>query len=343
MKIMLFVAFIVCVYTLFLYTFYGAQKIQAQSVQRKFMISESKNLEMHAQAKGTLLKGKSVGFERISLPGITSTKFGQMLIPFVLIGFFYGMKSKGIQMKLYYYMTGIFFFLMIVLTLSRSAIFPSIIGVLLFFYYRKKNISGLMTSAGITVILVLVFMLNTGAVDRAVQLMGSFDFLVKLDIVSRVMEDRNIMVETDQHISSYEAGYDLIKDAPVWGIFGIGNEAFWRVFNGLLSWARPHNRLMVILIIVGILPLFFYVTFLVTLILTIRKIIINKTFNIYDTDDLGTLFLPIIVAVIFGFSNSPSETYFYWIFFGLAAAWMRNIAYAKSLDEISVPEADSAK
>ena len=87
---------------------------------------------------------------------------------------------------------------------------------------------------------------------------------------------------------------------------------------------REHNRYLYILSTAGLLTLIPYVAFILGLIIIARKTFLNKLKSNRSIQDIGLVLYPSVLLFAIQINNAGMETYYYWIFFGLAAAWIRN-------------------
>ena len=124
----------------------------------------------------------------------------------------------------------------------------------------------------------------------------------------------------DGHIDSLNETLRNFKEAPFLGN-GISNiEGKYKNDR----WYAEHNRYLYILSTAGLLTLIPYVAFILGLIIIARKTFLNKLKSNRSIQDIGLVLYPSVLLFAIQINNAGMETYYYWIFFGLAAAWIRN-------------------
>jgi O-antigen ligase len=90
-----------------------------------------------------------------------------------------------------------------------------------------------------------------------------------------------------------------------------------------LSYGKEHNNYLSIAASFGILTLIFYILFVILLFIMLHKRIKKISQNPL-TKNIGIVLGAGFLALIVFLNFAPAEFHFIWIWFGLAAAWLRN-------------------
>jgi len=90
------------------------------------------------------------------------------------------------------------------------------------------------------------------------------------------------------------------------------------------SWHIEHNRYLFILSTSGLLTAVPYALFLLSLAGLTWKPFPARRKTPEPSIHLGILLFPALILFALQINNCGQERYYYWVFFGLAAAWIRN-------------------
>ena len=325
-KLLFVFGVIYSLFSLFLFYYVGAEAWQIETIQKKFMLSDSTaafNPNTHATFYSDKLKEYII---RVGPPGIDEPKFGAMLGPLVLAGIYYAMNSTHRIYRVLYSAGAILLTISVFATLARSSIGALFAGLLCFFLIQKNKISGIATGLLVFILVVVIMISVPGALDRILQLMGNFSFLAEMEMVDELIKDREVYMRVDGHVESYGVGFRLLRDAPFGGLLGIGMTEFDNIFGPGNRFTVPHSRYMKILDTAGSLALIPYIGFIV-LLMYISWRTIKEEDKLINGNDLGRVLLSAVVLLAVRLNNQGMESYYYWIFFGLMAAWIRNSAY----------------
>jgi len=259
---------------------------------------------------------------RETLPGIAEPAFGVMLAPLILIGFYYAMNSSGL-LKFFYFVSSFFMFYTLTNTLARSSFVAFMIGLVLFLWLiREKKKDVLIILLAITTILLT----NKPMQYRFIQLIGAVvqEAVKKPPVVQEAVKkmEKKVYFSNDGHIDSIFETYKNFKKAPFLGN-GISYMESKYKDN---RWYAEHNRYLYMLSTAGLLTVIPYAGFILSLILISLKTLINKLRTNKKLSDIGSglVLCPSVLLFAIQINNAGMETYYYWIFFGLAAAWIRN-------------------
>ncbi len=325
LKLLLVVGLIYAAYTAYLFYYVGPNEWRLEPIKRTFMFSDTTVVFDPNKIADFYMGGNQGRIIRSSLPGIDQPKFGGMLAPLVLVGFYFAINSKGC-LRIFYYTSALFLIFTIMSTLARSSILALFVGITLFFLAVRKKLTGLLFGISICGLTAVILIFTEGAIDRIIHLLGSIDFLGQTELINKLATKRGIEFTEDGHITSYFEGIKVFKDAPLHGILGMGIQNFEDIFSNN-RWGVPHNRYMYLLDTVGLMTLIPYIGFIIALIFVVRRTFLNRLKTHYYSCNLGLIFYPSIVLLAIKLNNEGMETYYYWIFFGLAVAWIRNLAY----------------
>jgi hypothetical protein len=137
---------------------------------------------------------------------------------------------------------------------------------------------------------------------------------------------QKIIVQPEAHIMSISSTIDDYMLAPF-----LGN-GITQIMNKYMKCDRrlvEHNRYLYILNTAGILTLIPYVAFILVLIyISVRQLYLKTKFD-KDLYEIGLVLVPSVILFAIQINNCSMERYYYWVFFGLAAAWVRNCYYER--------------
>lgn len=322
LKVIFFLGLFFALYSTYLFVVIGHEAWKDASIEKKFIASGAENIvsDYHGYSQFSKEYGKTV--KRRSVPGLDETKYGIMLTPLVILGLVYATNSKS-YLRVFYYASSMGLFYTVMLTLSRSVTVASFVGVILFLFHLRNKLLSIVFCFITISMLIYIATVTEGAIDRLIQLFQSMPILGQTEFISGLAENRGIYYRQDGHVESYYSVVNILKEAPLFGILGIGMGKFYDMFK-LYSWGIPHSRYMVLLCTAGFLTLISYVVFIVALIATARKKLLSIRVQ-SQARDLGLVLYPSIISFAIKLNNEGMETYYYWIFFGLTAAWIRNL------------------
>jgi hypothetical protein len=272
---------------------------------------------------------------------IDEPAFAAMLAPLVLFGFFQAARAGSWQGWLFF-IPSVFLLYTLLGTAARSS-FIAFIGSLVPFlwFIRRKRLHVLLILLATVVLLYLqpfmlyrTALLAGAALSRAVELTGNqptSPIVRSIEVSMKKLDTavkKQMPIQKDGHIESVPETLERTKANPLLG-YGIG---------GLLaehgtketSWNMEHNRYLFILSTSGILTAIPYGLFVLSLLwLAWRMFPARRGFREEDFH-LGVLLFPALVLFALQINNCGQERYYYWVFFGLAAAWIRNTTLTES-------------
>lgn len=311
-KVLLICSFLLSVYT---YNLQLQYKKSPSSITRKIIAHHGGELELSEAA----FVEKGVEHSR-GLRGYEHGKYCGMLAPAILFSILFLLKS-GRKIKYIYIAISFFMIFQIIKTLSRSGIVSTFIGIVvliscIYIHEKKGRTKIFLFSLLIFVpIIIYLFEYQFNAVLRLVQLLNILginqidNYLYTYGLTSFSSD-----AYLDPHYLYYGESLDVFVKNP---IFGIGYR-----FSELVL--RGHNRYLFILTSSGLITFIPYILFLIGLTILIRKGMLN--FRHYKPSGInyGYFFYACNIMFLFKLLNEGMETFYYWIFFALAIAWIRN-------------------
>lgn len=257
--------------------------------------------------------------------------FAAMLAPLVIFGFYKAVKSPKWQCKLFL-LPSSFLLYTLIGTTSRSSFIAFFIGLLLFLWFiRRKWLHVLvMLIATATLIYSNSFMVYRLALLSSAVYSKTIDSVEKSKMPSWTSylekslkkHDSSLTISKDPHIESISTTIERTRRHPLLG-YGIGKILDEHAGEGM-SWHIEHNRYLFIMSTSGILTVIPYLLFIVSLLWIAWKFLNNLSRNAPDTFNIGIILFPAIFLFMIQINNCGLERYYYWIFFGFAAAWIRN-------------------
>lgn len=323
LKLLFLLGLIYSVYTAYLFYFIGPDAWNLPEIERGYLFSDKK-IELNPYDYNTYYIGSSSGrVSRSSIPGVDEPKFGGMVAPLVLVGFYYAMHTKK-YWRMFYFISSLFLLFTVIETFARSSIIALIVGTALFSISLRNKPSKFILGLIILVLVIGMLLSIPGAIDRVILLFANIEIFAQTEFINKLIAERDIYIHSEGHIISYFEGIKVISQAPFLGVLGIGVQNFEDMFADY-RWGVPHNRYMYILNTTGFLTLIPYVGFIIALIFIVRRTFHGRL-KIHGLNNLGLIFYPAVVLLAIKINNEGTETFYYWILFGLAAAWVRNSA-----------------
>lgn len=250
---------------------------------------------------------------RYSIPGISSTTYGPILVPLMFVGFYFKKYTKGKLMHFIYTVLILFLIFCVLKTVSRGPLIAMFAGIT---YLGWRNL--LKTKEIVFIASVLVISFLTFAKLALLRLIITLAIFIPFDIP---FLDAAIDIT------------DLLKDPRVEVVPETFSQILAHPFMGMgmtnlinlqeLSYGKDHNNYLSIAASFGSLTLVFYLLFLFLLFIMTQKAIKRLSWN-PTSKDLGITLSAGLLALIVYLNFAPAELHFIWIWFGLTAAWLRN-------------------
>jgi len=289
------------------------------STVSEMTVLETNRGEMHGDTGAGYGIGDLVAI-RYTIPGISSTTYGPLLVPLIFVGFYSRKYSAGILKYFYTFLT-LFLTFCVFKTVSRGPLVSMIAGMMYLLWwkwFKRKEI--------LSIIVMLIISMFTFAKLSFLRLVITFAAFSPIDVpylgdpayVPDITKDPRLLMipETLSYICQH----------PFWGM-GMSN--LIDIQN--LSFGKEHNNYLSIAASFGMLSLIFYIVFIILLFIMvhrgIKKISTNKSMR-----DMGIIFGAGLLALIVYLNFAPAEFHFIWVWFGLSAAWIRNCKTELSLN-----------
>lgn len=250
--------------------------------------------------------------DRYTIPGISSTTYGPLLVPLIFAGFYFRRYAKGkIKHSIY---TALVLLLMFCVfkTVSRGPFIAMIAGMTYLGWRKWLKTKEIVFIASVFVISLLTFAKLTLLrllITIAIFIPFHIPFLDK-DAMYLLLEDSRIITigETLSYVSEHP-------------LLGMGMTNLINLQN--LSYGKEHNNYLSIAASFGSLTLVFYLLFLFLLFIMAQKAIKRLSWN-PTSKDLGIVLSAGYLSMMVYLNFAPAEFHFIWIWFGFTAAWLRN-------------------
>lgn len=247
---------------------------------------------------------------RYTIPGMSSNTYGALLVPLVLAGIYFIKKSNG-KLKYIYAVSTVLLTFCIFQSVSRGAIISLIAGLGYLMWQKWFKLKSIIIVVSMVILSFLTF-----AKALFLRLIITVAMIFPFD-VSHLAYDAFLQLD-DPRIHSLPETLSYISHNP---FFGLGMSNLSYVQDS--SFGKEHNNYLSIGASFGIPALIFYILFLIFLLVMINRNIKKLPPNTLARDT-GVLFCAVLLALIVYLNFVPAEFHFIWIWFGLAAAWLRN-------------------
>jgi hypothetical protein len=148
-------------------------------------------------------------------------------------------------------------------------------------------------------------------------------------IVQKILVDKNIEknikvnIPDDGHIDSILTSFnEIFNEISSGNFWGNGISYLQQQYKD--QWNAEHNRYLFIMLTSGILTAIPYIAFVLGLFVISRKTFLFKKKTANSVSDIGLILYPSVLLFAIQINNAGMERYYYWVFFGFAAAWIRN-------------------
>lgn len=279
-------------------------------------ILETNRGNIIADTGGTFGVG-NLGAVRYTIPGMSSTTYGPILVPLIFVGLYFRKNYKG-KIKYFYTLSILFLVFCVLRTVSRGPLLALIAGMMYLSIWKWFKMREF-----VFVMLALIISFGTFAKLAFLRLVVTFGELINADVLNLGVE--RLKITDDPRLMSIKETLLYIYKHPFFGMGMFNLEEAQKYTYG-----KEHNNYLSIAASFGIPALVFYILFLTLFFLLLHKRIKNLSQNSTSRDMgivLGAGYLGLIVYLNF----APAEFHFIWIWFGLVAAWLRNSEYKLSL------------
>lgn len=256
--------------------------------------------------------------------GFGVNTYAAMLIPLPLVGLYLKERAKNFIKKIFYYILSIFLIAAIFMTISRAAILSILIGIFTLLWYKfiysPKKFKHIITLFLIFITLFTVIISNVEIIPRFLMMFAQFDILANSEYIQDKIFTYGLRVQREERFEIISDSLSHVAENP---IFGVG---FNKIFNETED-VYEHNYYVRLIAANGIMCFISFIAFLISLTVITRKAVLKNLSRNTTEKEMGILLFAGLLAFIFYLNAAPSEFYFYWIWFGLTAAWVRNSAH----------------
>lgn len=312
LKILFYSSFLLCIYTFYLQ---WRHAISPGEVTYALVTSAGNEASLSEASFGTTEGDRSRGLNIYE-----AGKYCSMLAPFILYGIFLYLKSNKNTKYIYLAISFVMLYQSLQ-ALSRSALFSISAGTvsLLWCLYRhdKKRKSRIVLFSSFIILAGITYLYNN--FDVILRSLALFNFLGIMTLndflyVYGLYTTPSGAIALDPHYESINESMTAFFQNPFLGsgyIFAEQN-------------IGEHNRYLFILVSSGLFTLIPYVFFIIRLTFITGKA--ARYFGRLNPDMLnyGYLFYACNCMFLLKLLNEGMETFYYWIFFAFATAWIRN-------------------
>jgi hypothetical protein len=318
LKIFFVIGFVVSLYSIYMFYYIGANAFNLEPIETRVGIRDP-NEHAAFVDHGELIA-------RPTIIGLPQDRAGGIISPLVLVGLYYGINSTVRSLKYFYFTSSLVMAFLVVSSMSRSGIAALLAGLIVFLHSYRKKISKRPMVATVVIIIISMFLINDYAVSRFLIALNSTELLSESQFFNHLVSKYDIRYTGfEAHIESIFYGLSIFSDSLIFGRGIPYIEDYYRDIRSL----SVHSRYFYMLITAGLITLIPYVSFILFLTFLSRRTMLNREKFNNTINNLGLILYPSCVLFIFKLFNESMESYYYWIFFGFTAAWIRNCAYEK--------------
>ncbi len=312
MTVLFFCCFVFSVYVFFNNIFYS---YHPESVNRTIVTQHGHTLSLTEAS--FCVNGTT--YSRGLLP-LENSKYCGILAPAVLFGIWFMLRS-GQKRRYLYLMPTLFMIYVIFATLSRVGIVTLGAGIAaliwcLFKYERRPRPQELLWLAlSAAAALAALLFCQKNAFLRLLQVLNIFH----IKFINDYLDAHSILACNsanflDPHWQSVAISWQEFLKHP---FFGNG-------YAAITAYPDEHNRYLFILASAGLLTFIPYVCFFFGVIYSMRKTVLKFMPGDKAAYNYAYLLLACLTMFLVKLFNEGMETFFYWIYFSLAWAWIRN-------------------
>ncbi|MBI3608075.1 MAG: hypothetical protein HY207_08920 [Nitrospirae bacterium] len=279
--------------------------------------------------KGNVLGGPDTAvfyspYHRANFPRFTDFsfeqgKFAAILFPLVVLGLSYGLGSRRLT-RYGYWGVSLFVGYLIVATISRGAILASMLGLGVFFWWMVKcRLAKWRLIAAVVALAALYTILSDSTFFfRILSLLASVPGISSMPFLRGVLDAYHIPIQMDPHVLSVFTTLEHVQQHPIFGV-GYTGMRFGETID-----TPELNRYLAILGSSGLATAVPYLVFVLSLIVISWRTI-GKLYRHHRPGvELGIVLLTCISMFAIKLNNEGQESLYYWVFFALTAAWIRN-------------------
>lgn len=301
-NILIIIGVIFSLYATVMYSLYPSKVSEA-------MVLETNRGELGADTGATFGVG-DLSVIRYTIPGISSPTYGALLVPLIFVGLYFKKNSVG-KLRYLYCCAILFLTFCVFMTVSRGPLVSLIAGMIYLTWLKWFKLKEVM----FTIFIFIISFITFGKI-LFLRLVITFAAFTHIDLpflgedVSGLLEDPRLM--------SIKETLSYIYQNPFLGM-GMSNLINAQEF----SYGKEHNNYLSIAASFGIPTLIFYLLFVILLFIMLHERI-NKITQNPLSKDMGIVLGAGLLSLIVYLNFASAEFHFIWIWFGLAAAWLRN-------------------
>lgn len=322
LKVLFFLGLIFCLYQIFIHYIIGYQFLNFKVFELKHLFSDKISVVDYSLDFYPDEEGRNM---RLSFPGLGCTPFATALGPLVILGIYYAQYNKG-AIRFFYYIASFFMIFNMAQTGSRMPIIALGVSVLIFVRHLYKKITYVIAAISLVIVFIMLNPHTKGRFSSFISSVAYYKHLItensgQVSIMS-IIEEIPTAHLGGAHFDTLAVTIPGTIKSP---IFGMGPGSY---YSGSGEYAIEHNRFNEILITQGLIVAIPYLIFIILLIAASRRMLLNsfkKTYGI-SSYNIGIVFYPVTLMAALNLINRTYDD-FYWIIFGLAASWIRNLAY----------------
>jgi hypothetical protein len=264
-------------------------------------------------------------------------KLAAMLFPLAVLGVCY-----PVNKRFYFRVLGLGLTLAIlyltVATTSRAAVLAAIVAMSSLLYYQarmgfvKKRILLFVAPA---VLYVLISNLPTWL--RVLQGLTFFDLDARIPIVGDLIANYGVSRWDDAHLTSIAESLEYLSRDYLLGA------GYSEVLYSNSLYGSEHNRVLFILASTGLLTAIPYVAFVAGILVQNWRCMWQAYRNNRQEARLGLVLFACNLMFILKLVGEGMETFYYWIFFALTAAWVRNCRRDWRLQHVPLTPSESRR
>ena len=247
---------------------------------------------------------------RYTIPGISSTTYGPLLVPLIFLGFYFRKYSLG-KLRYFYSCAILFLTFCVFMTVSRGPLVTLIAGLIYLIWWKWFKVKEVM-------FLTFIFIISFFSFAKLLFLRSVMTFASFIPIDLSFLGENIPSLLEDPRLMSVKETLSYIHQNPLWGM---GMSQLINVQD--FSYGKEHNNYLSIAASFGMPTLIFYLLFVFLLFIMMHKRIKKINQNPLSKD-MGIVLGAGLLSLIVFLNFASAEFHFIWIWFGLAAAWLRN-------------------
>jgi O-antigen ligase len=287
---------------------------------------------------------------RFTIPGLNSTHYAPMLLPLIFLGLYWVHQTTRVARYVFLGATGLLAYCLFAAQ-TRAALVPLIVGLIYlvsvrWFRWRTVALSGCA--------IVGLFFVQPIVGSRLMKLTLAVEDPIRQVLVAIVREPESATrlasgspSELDHLVIEGELEHPVLAAhalglAARHPILGLGMGHLVELQNSTLAryGGKTHNNFLAIAAGFGFPALLFYILFIISLGVYLRRVITTATVD-SETWRLGHTWMAILISYALYENAAPADFHFVWLWLALIAVWVRNRQDKITLTETQRNWADS--